>query len=182
MLLEMGGAIAIGIGLCFSPPTSVEADAEVEPPVGTPAPTATPPPARAAEGPELPRAPEPSEPVARENWNRVVAGDVLVGVGMGGFGVMVAGLAIRAQGGQELDRIALRDESSAAARDEAEARISLGNQLAIAGGVSAGVLVASGVALIVSGHRRERLRRQRSAQVGAWGGANEAGLSLRARF
>lgn len=114
-----------------------------------------------------PRASEP-EPVARENWQMVVAGDVLIGAGMGGFAVMVAGLAVQSQSSQELDRLSLRAEAGEEERDEVEARRQLGVRLALAGASTTFVLIGTGITLVAVGNRRERRRRE-ALDASAWG-------------
>jgi hypothetical protein len=109
-----------------------------------------------------------SEQVARENWRMVVAGDVLIGAGMGGFAVMVAGLAVQSRGSQELDRLALRDDVTQADRDEAQAQRDLGLRLAIAGASTTVALLTTGITLVAVGNRRERKRRE-AQRATAWG-------------
>ena len=122
-----------------------------------------------ATGLAVPEPPTPEvETVARDNWRIVVAGDVLIGVGMGGFGLMVAGLAVQARGKQEIDRLALRDDPDDGARAQAEAQRKLGLELAIAGAATTAALVGTGIALVVIGNRRERARRDAQDQLG-WG-------------
>lgn len=116
----------------------------------------------------------------------VVAGDVLVGISMASFGVMVAGLAVRARGIEEVDRLALRDDPSEGDRRSAEERVELGNQLAIGGGVATAVLLGSGITMIAVGHRREKRRRaaaaSRVAGAGVWANGRGAGAQLNLRF
>ena len=98
----------------------------------------------------------------------VVAGDVLIGAGMAGFAVMVAGLAVQSQSSQELDRLSLQAEVSQVERDEVESRRQLGVRLALAGASSTFVLVGTGITLVAVGNRRERKRRE-ALGASAWG-------------
>lgn len=112
------------------------------------------------EGPRLPEAPPPNYQVDPKNWNMVVAGDVLIGVGMGAFAVMVAGLAVNFQGREAIDRLSLMDDATEAQRKAAQDKARLGSHLAIGGGVATAVLVGTGITLVAVGNRRERLRRE----------------------
>ncbi len=105
---------------------------------------------------------EAVEPIApapdRQNLRLVIAGDVVTGLGIGGFLLMAAGLVVRSNGLSNATYAAQRgdDADYRAANDRAD----LGSTLAITGGVTALVLVTTGVALIVTGRRRERRRRE----------------------
>ena len=116
---------------------------------------------------------ESPEELAKERSNHrlEVTGDVLIGVGMGGFGLMVAGLAVRAEGKRTYDRLVLRDDSTPQQFADAEDRQDLGVRLAITGGALATALLASGITLVAVGSRRERLRREAlgAEQVSWWG-------------
>jgi hypothetical protein len=117
-----------------------------------------------------PQSPE-EQAKERSNHRLEVTGDVLIGVGMGGFGLMVAGLAVRAEGKRTYDRLILRDDSTPQEFEDAQARQDLGVRLAITGGALATALLASGITLVAVGSRRERLRREalQQKQVSWWG-------------
>jgi len=103
----------------------------------------------------------------------VIAGGVLMGLSAVGLGLMTGGIvgANRA----EQDYI---DAANGGEREIIDARGQRMNGLAVAGGISAGVLLSAGVALLLVGKRRQRsnLALDVSASPGY------AGLGLRGRF
>jgi hypothetical protein len=130
----------------------------------------------------------------RRNYFTVVAGDVAVGFGVGGFIALVAGLGLGAEAQRTVDREGVRDEPNEVVLARARRNRSTAQALTIAGGISAGVLVSAGIALIAVGTRRETKRRARAeaAQAVVWpvlqpvvqsgGTGRHAGVQLRVRF
>jgi hypothetical protein len=120
--------------------------------------------------PDASNDPPPASSLRRpEGHGLVVGGVALVCTSLAGYVAMIVGLGI---GSGAESRIApLYAEEDIERRREFIERGTMGNRLAIGAGVSAAVLMATGIALIVVGRRRAIADR---AQVGAAG--------LRVRF
>ena len=153
-------SVALALTLAAPPPTALPIQALRE--HAEPAPDLPPEP---EEGPEPGSV---GQPVAKENYRMVVIGDVLIGVGMGGFGLMVAGLAVRSSGKSEYERLVLNEDATQENLDEAKARQELGLKLTLAGAGVTTALLAAGITLVAVGSRRERLRRA-SLEASWWG-------------
>lgn len=125
--------------------------------------------------PDAPSSPPPPSSVDRTSSERpeghglVVGGVVLVCTSLAGYVAMIVGLGIGS--GAESRIASLYAEEDIERRRALIERGTMGNRLAIGAGVSAAVLMATGIALIVVGRRRAMADR---AQVGVG--------SLRVRF
>ncbi len=137
-----------------------------EPPPEGPPPEELPP-----EEPPPPDEPEP-DPTAKLF---VGLGAGLIVVGAGGLGLMAGGMAI----GSQANDISELAPTQLQEREDQFAKGRTGNALAIAGGVVGGVFLATGVALLVVGKRRQS--RKQTALTPALG-PGFAGLQLRGRF
>lgn len=82
----------------------------------------------------------------------VVAGSVMIFGSAAGYIAMAVGLGIASKA--DADVRALTSNADLERRRKVMARGELGNRLAIGAGVSAAVLMASGIALVVVGRRR----------------------------
>jgi hypothetical protein len=126
--------------------------------------------------PDAPSSPPPPAALDRtssaerpEGHGLVVGGVVLVCTSLAGYVAMIVGLGIGS--GAEARIASLYAEEDIERRRALIERGTMGNRLAIGAGVSAAVLMATGIALIVVGRRRAIADR---AQVGVG--------SLRVRF
>ncbi len=120
--------------------------------------------------------PEPS----RQPGDRMVqAGVGVVVAGLLGYGLMAAGLGIGNRA--ETDLNALPDRDDISTRRDVLARGRLGNQLAIAGAVTATVAMAVGIPLIAIGRRRHEAGTT-SATLVVGGMAGAFGAHVRGRF
>lgn len=162
--------IVLALGLALAPPDDARVFEIVPTPLPEPAASA---PASASEPAPAPVIPPPPELVEVDptNYRIVLVGDVLVGLGGVGFLVMCAGLVVYTDAAQQRSNLA-GSELDTASLDR---RVALGTQLALAGGVSAALLFASGIGMIIGGRRRERARREALVVDAAPGG-------LRLRF
>lgn len=127
--------------------------------------------------------PEPAPPRReRAPGDRMVqAGVGVVVAGVLGYGLMAAGLGIGNQA--EGDLLVLSERDDIPARHDVLARGRLGNQLAIAGAVTASVAMAVGIPLIVIGRRRhEASFASPRARLVIGGGPGSWGLEVRGRF
>jgi hypothetical protein len=93
------------------------------------------------------------------NYRIVLAGDVMIGLGGVGFVLMGAGLVMRNDAVVQRDAQQLAEEPDSAAIAKQERRLVVGNALALVGGVSAAVLMVSGIGMVIGGRTRERRRR-----------------------
>jgi hypothetical protein len=166
--------IVLALGLALAPPDDARVfeivptplpEPDAREPVAPAQPVSAPPPA-----PLVPPPPELVE-VDPTNYRIVLVGDVLVGLGGVGFLVMCAGLVVYNEATQQRRNQAVGAE----APDDAELapldrRVALGTNLALVGGVSAAVLFASGIGMIIGGRRRERARREALVVDAAPGG------------
>lgn len=121
--------------------------------------------------------PEPEPPPDHPGRGLIIGGAVTTTLGLGGLGVMSAGLAIGARAAADVD-----GWEDAEAREglpaDAVARGQTGNTLAIAGGVAGGVLVATGVTLLALGIAKNRSRVAAAPTLGP----TFAGLAVAGRF
>jgi len=150
----------------------------VDRPAPEPEPAPEPPPP-APEPAPAPAGPDPAQ--VRRGRNLVIAGSVTTGVGGLFLGVMAGGLVIgrgAERDGESWTVQALADGQPFSEDDPAlqslVRRGTIGNNLAIAGGVIATVAVAAGVTMIVLGLRAKKGRPARAALV-----PNAGGLTLR---
>ena len=105
--------------------------------------------AAARNAPPPPPAEEDKGPRLRPGGGLMIAGGVVLGVGVASSGMLIAGLVIGRNAKDDLDAAVL--PSTEAMRIDAIDRGNMGNNLAIAGGVLTGVLVVTGTALLVAG-------------------------------
>ncbi len=166
--------IVLALGLALAPPDDARVFEIVPTPLPEPAASE---PASASEPAPAPVIPPPPELVEVDptNYRIVLVGDVLVGLGGVGFLVMCAGLVVYNDAAQQRRNLAGSDEPDDALLASLDRRVALGTQLALAGGVSAALLFASGIGMIIGGRRRERARREALVVDAAPGG-------LRLRF
>lgn len=115
----------------------------------------------------------------------IIAGSVSTGLGVAGLGTFAAGLAIGG-GAEDISDLPTNELD---ARGERYARGRLGNTLAYVGGISGGVLLVTGVALLAVGLRQRKAgageREQASSaslKLAPMLGHERAGLALRGRF
>ena len=107
--------------------------------------------------------PPPPPPTAIEpdpaNYRLVLAGDIVIGLGGASLIVMAVGLGLRADAVSQREGLVSAPNSDPEAIANQDQRISLGTNLAIAGGTSAAALFVSGITLVAVGYARERKRR-----------------------
>jgi hypothetical protein len=140
--------------------------------------------------PEPEPEPEPKPAVDVPPPTRPNPGNPLLfaGVGVAVLGVATGGIAMTLGGvmAGKANDISDLDPLDLAAREEQFARGSRGNALLITGGVIAGVLIPTGIALIVAGSRRnaeaQRGARARVPSLAPGFGRGQAGLILSGRF
>lgn len=147
------------------------APSEPEPSEPEPEPASVEPPA-----PSIPIPPPPPETIEVDpvNYRIVLAGDVLIGIGGVGFVLMGAGLVVHSDAKVQRDAQASATDPDLDAIAKQDQRLVVGNVLALAGGVSAALLMSAGIGLIIGGRARERRRRERLVIQPSAGG-----LSLR---
>lgn len=167
--------IVLALGLALAPPDDARVFEIVSTPL--PEPAASEPASASEPAPAPPLVPPPPELVEVDptNYRIVLVGDVLVGLGGVGFLVMCAGLVVYNDAAQQRRNLAGAEQSDDALLASLDRRVALGTQLALAGGVSAALLFASGIGMIIGGRRRERARREALVVDAAPGG-------LRLRF
>ena len=134
------------------------APSEPEPSEPEPEPASVEPPA-----PSIPIPPPPPETIEVDpvNYRIVLAGDVLIGIGGVGFVLMGAGLVVHSDAKVQRDAQASATDPDLDAIAKQDQRLVVGNVLALAGGVSAALLMSAGIGLIIGGRARERRRRER---------------------
>lgn len=120
------------------------------------------------------------------NRNMVIAGNVVTGLGGAGFITMAVGLLVANEADNELGFADVADDAERVAGLEQRRRT--GQIIGLVGGISAGVLLATGITLMAVGYRRERLRREqlerqaRWGQGGVWVSPQGAAVSWRVSF
>jgi hypothetical protein len=119
---------------------------------------------------DIPTAPDDGHDPGRP---LVITGGVITGLGVGSLGLMGAGLGLASSAEADFAAGPTRDD-----RDDALAKGKRSNAMVIAGGVAGGVLIATGVALIIVGKRRSSSK----LAVAPTATPTVAGLSLRGRF
>ena len=152
-------------------------------------PAATEPVATEPQEPNRPRTTRPNAPASkspespdasRQPGDRMVqAGVGVVVAGLLGYGLMAAGLGLGNRA--ETDLNALPDRDDIATRRDVLSRGRLGNQLAIAGAVTATVAMVVGIPLIAIGRRRHE-GGTASATLVVGGVAGAFGAHVRGRF
>ena len=96
----------------------------------------------------------------------------MISLGVLGGGAAIAGAVLASQATQEYADGPSREE-----REEARAKGDLGDQMILAGSITAGVFIASGIVFTaVGGAKRRRVRST------AWATPEGAGLTLMGRF
>ena len=148
-----------------SSPPDYEQVIEIAPAPSEPAPS-EPEPEPASVEPPAPSIPIPAPPpetieVDPVNYRIVLAGDVLIGIGGVGFVLMGAGLVVHSDAKVQRDAQASATDPDLDAIAKQDQRLVVGNVLALAGGVSAALLMSAGIGLIIGGRARERRRRER---------------------
>ncbi|MEM7152062.1 MAG: hypothetical protein AAF799_04430 [Myxococcota bacterium] len=128
--------------------------------------------ARSTEGIFLATTPSPTDDEPPKGRGMEIAGYVLLGLGVGSGGAAITGAVLSNRA---------RDEHIAGPtlsdRNAAESKGSLGNGLIVGGSVAAGVLVTTGVALLIAGRKRRN-----GPTPTAWVSPNGAGISMGGRF
>jgi hypothetical protein len=157
-IVSMIGALAVPGQAVAAPPG----------PADPPPPHVTPPP---------PPVPVEVDPV---NYRMVLAGDIIIGLSAAGMIVLAVGLGIRADAVTQRQALTVADVPDPDAIARQEQRVQTGTQLGIGGGVAAGVLLATGIALVATGYKRERKRRE--GLPGAMLLPGGAGVSWALRF
>jgi tetratricopeptide (TPR) repeat protein len=139
----------------------------------------------AAEGDEdtTPPPPEPTTPPDDREQGRgarglVIGGAVATGLGVGGLGLMAAGLGMGARA-NDISDLAPDDVDGRRARFD---RGRTGNALAIAGGVAGGVLLLTGAVLLGLGLKRARAGRASDVALVPAPHRDGAALVLQGRF
>lgn len=125
--------------------------------LGTPEPAAP-----IAEPPPPVLVPPPAQPleVDPRNYNMVLAGNIVIGLGGAGLVTMIVGLGVRADAANQRGALGVAVDPDTAAIARQDRRIQTATILAISGGAAAGALFVSGIALVALGHARERKRRE----------------------
>lgn len=100
----------------------------------------------------------------KRNKSMIGAGAGLTALGLGGVGLLVAGVVMAGNAESEAGQLPL--ESDLAARENAVNNGNVGNGLILTGALSAGVFLAAGVPLIAVGAVAEKKRKQRRADAG----------------
>jgi hypothetical protein len=109
----------------------------------------------------------------------IMAGTSLIVVSVAAYVALAAGLVIRSDAHDDLKPI---DEDEEPERhDDVERRARVGGVLALSGGVTAGVTMATGVPLVAIGRRRQA-RLVEEARVALMPVRAGAGVWLQARF
>ena len=124
--------------------------------VGAPEPAPTLEPPAPALMPPPPQLPE----VDPRNYNMVLAGNLVIGLGGAGLITMIAGLGVRSDALAQRRALGVATEPDAAALARQDRRIQTGTILAVTGGVATVALFTSGVTLVALGYARERKRRE----------------------
>jgi len=148
-----------------SSPPDYEQVIEIAPAPSEPAPSEPEPEPASVEppAPSIPIPPPPPETIEVDpvNYRIVLAGDVLIGIGGVGFVLMGAGLVVHSDAKVQRDAQASATDPDLDAIAKQDQRLVVGNVLALAGGVSAALLMSAGIGLIIGGRARERRRRER---------------------
>lgn len=159
---------SVSVGASTQPPASVDTS---DP--GRANPATPPPPKRATL-----QAAQPSEVASgsrsglpcersytrKQNYQLVVAGDVITGVGGAAFVVAALGVALAYDRRASLESLAsnVHDAELSKHRRELEGEARSFTVMGIVSGSVAAALLGTGIPLIVIGHRRERLRSERA--------------------
>lgn len=134
---------------------------------------ATPPPPEPTAPPD-----DDGAPQGRGARGLVIGGAVAAGLGVGGLGLMAAGLGMGARA-NDISDLAPDDVDGRRARFD---RGRTGNALAIAGGVAGGVLLVTGAVLLGLGLRRARAGRASDVALVPAPARDGAALVLQGRF
>ena len=134
--------------------------------------------------------PEPRKKAPRDGRGLIAGGSLLTLVGVGGVAMLGAGLATGIGAQKDADALNEADLDFQTKLDDIDAKGKLGNTLAIAGGVVAGVGLAAGIALLVVGvKKRKKYRAEHGSdentarvQLLPVAGRGQAGLLLIGRF
>lgn len=171
----MQGIAVILALLEVSSPPDYDRVIEIEAPAAEPAPDPEPEPV--VDAPPLPPPsvvipPPPVQAIEVDpvNYRIVLAGDVMIGLGGVGFVLMGAGLVLRNDAVVQRDAQQLAEQPDPAEIAKQERRLVVGNTLALVGGVSAAVLMVSGIGMVIGGRTRERRRREALVIEAARGG------------
>jgi hypothetical protein len=124
--------------------------------------TASTPEPAVAEPPPPVLVPPPAQPVEVDprNYNMVLAGNIVIGLGGAGLVAMIVGLGLRGDAISQRRALAVSVEPDTAAIARQDRRISTGTILAISGGAASGALFVTGITLVSLGYARERKRRE----------------------
>jgi hypothetical protein len=134
--------------------------------------------------------PKSRKKAPRDGRGLIAGGSLLTVVGVAGLGMLGAGLASGAKAQKDVNNLNPSDLDYQSKVDDLDAKGKLGNTLAIAGGVVAGVGLAAGIALLVVGvKKRKKYREEHGSDDTTAGlrvlpiaGRGQAGLMLLGRF
>lgn len=121
----------------------------------------------------------------KRNKSMIGVGAAFGSLGLGGVGMLVAGIAMSGQATRAVGDLPLGEDVSA--RADAIAKGEAGNVLQVLGGLSAGLFLAIGVPVLAVGLVGEKKRKQRRVKAGLEAAApvllpGGGGFVLRARF
>ena len=96
------------------------------------------------------------------NWNIVLAGNILTGVGVAGFLLMAGGLAARHDAQERMSTVGTTSNLAGLQqkRDKFRQQRKVGEVLALSGGIAAAAFVSTGLGLMFWGRAREKQRRE----------------------
>lgn len=134
--------------------------------------------------------PEGRKKAPRDGRGLIAGGALLTVVGVGGIGLLGAGLASGAKAQKDVNNLNPSDLDYQSKVDDLDAKGKLGNTLAIVGGVLGGVGLAAGIALLVVGVKKRKKYRDEhgsddtsaSLRVLPIAGRGQAGLVFTGRF
>ena len=132
----------------------------------------------------------PRKKAPRDGRGLIAGGALLTVVGVGGLGLLGAGLASGAKAQKDVNNLNPSDLDYQSKVDDLDAKGKLGNTLAIVGGVLGGVGLAAGIALLVLGVKKRKKYREEhgsddttaSLRLLPVAGRGQAGLVLMGRF
>jgi hypothetical protein len=130
-------------------------------------------------------APEKKSPgVDPKNYKIALSGNILIGLGVGGFILMATGFLLASDARDRLGYARAKAEPDEDVVAKHEGRLRTGNILGITGAAAAGAFLITGITLTALGRSRERKRREalEEQSLAPIFGPGMAGLSWSARF